>query len=114
MNKHCVLTAAVLGLGLVSGQAWAESEGNGARWAFQATPQTAQGLLPTTDVGSKQHPAPANSLGEAPSLAQLEPARGSEAPVQTANSLLRDHASARAVSVGSASYQEVGTLPQYG
>ncbi len=114
MNKRLIVAAAVLALGSVSGQAWAESEGGGAPWVFQATSQTAHGGLPTVDVGSEQYPAPANNLGSRSSLAQLKPAPGSETLVETASSLPRGLVPARAISVESTSYQEAGTPPQYG
>ena len=114
MNKHLIVAAALLALGSVSAQAWAESEGGGAPGVFQAMPQTADGRLPTVDVGSEQYPAPANNVGSRSSLAQLKPAPGSETLVETANSLPRGLVPARAVSIESASYQEAGTPPQYG
>ena len=89
MSTRTALAAAVLALGLTAGQAFAEGEGNGDPFPFQAAPQVATGRAFVADTGSAQYPQPTGNSAQPSSLAALEPAFGSEAPVQTANSLPR-------------------------
>ena len=79
--------AAALALSVSAGGAFA-GEGNGNPFPFQANAQVTRTPKLMADTGSSAYPQP-NGSAQASSLAQLEPAFGSEAPVQTAHSLPR-------------------------
>jgi len=74
-------------LSLAAGPALAESEGNGEPFAFAADAQVVPGRPFVADTWSEAQPVPTGSHDQAGTLGQLEPAQGSEAVVQTANSL---------------------------
>ena len=82
------VSAAALALGVSAGAAFA-GEGNGDPFPFQAEAQTAAAPASVADTGSDAYPQPAGNGARPSSLARLEPAFGSEAPVQTALSLPR-------------------------
>lgn len=85
MSTKTFLTA--IALSLSAGAAFAESEGNGDPFPFQAGAQVTTGPAFLADTGSAAYPHPTSNAVQLSSLAQLEPAFGSEAPMQTANSL---------------------------
>lgn len=87
MSTKVILAAAAVAFSLVTGQAFAEGEGNGAPFVFYADGQVTKGRAFVTDTGSEAYPNLTRSTALPSSLAQLQPAFGSEAMVQTANSL---------------------------
>ena len=87
MNSTLIVTA--LAVALSAGQAIAESEGNGDPFAFRAEPQVTSGRPFVTETMADQYPQPTGETTQPSTLAQLDPAPGREAPVQTAASLPR-------------------------
>ena len=85
-TKHLVFVAA-LASSLIAGHAFAESEGNGEPFAFHADAWPSAGRAFVSETGSAAYPAPTGNRSQPSSLALLEPGLGSEAPVQTANSV---------------------------
>ncbi len=77
-----------LALSVSAGGAFA-GEGNGDPFPFQADAQTTTRPAFMADTGSSAYPEPRGNSIRPSSLAQLEPAFGSEAPIQTALSLPR-------------------------
>ena len=87
MMTRTFFATAALALGVSAGGAFA-GEGNGDPFPFQASAQVTKNPALVADTGSSAYPQPRGSV-QPSSLAQLEPAFGSEAPVQTALSLPR-------------------------
>jgi hypothetical protein len=87
MSTKIVLAAVTVAFSLATGPAFAESEGNGAPYVFRADNQSTSGRAFVADTGSAAYPSLSGNTTQPSSLAQLQPAFGSEAPVQTANSL---------------------------
>lgn len=81
--------AAALALTLASGQAFAEGEGNGEPFFFHADGQVTDGRAVVADTGQDHYPDLTGNSAQPSSMAQLEPAFGAEAPIQTASSLPR-------------------------
>jgi len=105
MSLKITLAVTVAALSLSTGQAWAESEGNGDPFPFQAGHQVTAGSPFVADTGSAAYPQLTENTTQPSSLPQLEPAPGSEALIQTAGSLPRGfgdgsvaHAQARGLS----------------
>ncbi len=88
MSTKIVLAAAIA-LSLSAGGAYAEGEGNGNPFPFQAGTQITTGPVFVADTGSDAYPQVRGNNDQASSLAQLQSAPGSEAPIQTALSLPR-------------------------
>jgi hypothetical protein len=88
MFTKFVLVAASLALSLPAGRAFA-GEGNGDPFPFRANAQVTTRPALVADTGSAAYPQPTGNRTQPSSLAQLEPAPGSEAPVQTTASLPR-------------------------
>ena len=86
MTSKFVLATALV-LSLVSGQAFAEGEGNGDPFFFHANGQVTDGRAVVADTGQARYPDLTGNSAQPSSLAQLEPAFGNEAPIQTASSL---------------------------
>ena len=84
MTKFTHAAAAVL---FLAAPAFAEGEGNGNPYPYAAAPALSSGRAFVTETWSEQYPQPTGSADQASSLADLLPSPGSEAPVQTANSL---------------------------
>ncbi len=89
MSLKATFTAAVAVLSLLAGPVLAESEGNGDPFPFQAGLQATAGSPFATETGSTAYPRTTGNTTQPSALARLEPASGSEAGVQTANSLPR-------------------------
>ena len=87
MMTRTFFVATALALSVSAGGAFA-GEGNVDPFPFQASARTTTGSAYMADTGSSAYPQP-NGSSQSSSLAQLEPAFGSEAPVQTAHSLPR-------------------------
>ena len=88
MITRIIFAAAGLALSVPAGRAFA-GEGNGDPFPFRAAPRVTAGPAFVADTGSAAYPQPTGNGAQPSSLAQLEPAFGSEAPVQTAASLPR-------------------------
>jgi len=88
MSKKTMFAAAGFALSLPAGWALA-GEGNGDPFPFRANAHVVSGPAFVADAGSEAYPQPTGNRVQPSSLAQLEPAPGSEAPVQTAHSLPR-------------------------
>ena len=88
MSTKIVLAGAIA-LSLSAGGAYAEGEGNGNPFPFQAGTQITTGPVFVADTGSAAYPQVRGNTDQASSLAQLQSAPGSEAPIQTALSLPR-------------------------
>ncbi len=88
MSTKFVLAAA-MALSFSAGAAVAEGEGNGEPFPFRAVAQITTGSTFVAGTGSDAYPQPMDNMVQRSSLGQLEPAPGSEAPVQTALSLPR-------------------------
>ncbi len=87
-TKHVVAVAAIA-FSLVAGRAFAEGEGNGEPFALNADAATSTGRAFVAETGSGAYPDLTGNRVRPSSLGLLEPASGSEAPVQTANSMPR-------------------------
>ena len=87
MMTRTFFAATALALSLSAGGAFA-GEGNCDPFPFQANARMTTGPAITADTGSSAYPQMRGSV-QPSSLAQLEPAFGSEAPIQTALSLPR-------------------------
>ena len=83
-----ITSVTALVLSLSAGEAFA-GEGNGNPFPFQANAQITTGPAFMADTGSAAYPQ-LPGKGIQPSSAKLEPAPGSEAPIQTTLSLPRD------------------------
>lgn len=90
-TKHVVAVAAIA-FSLVAGRAFAEGEGNGEPFAMRADAATSTGHAYVAETNSGAYPDLTGNRIQPSSLALLEPASGSEAPVQTANSMPRGFA----------------------
>lgn len=88
MVSKSVFAVAVL-LGLSAGQAFAEGEGNCEPFTFLAVAPVAGAQAFVSDAGSEAFPSLTGNAGQPSSLALLQPSGGSEAPVQSANSVPR-------------------------
>lgn len=88
MFSKMMLAAAALVLSLSAGRAFA-GEGNGDPFPSQANASVTTGPAFVADTGSDAYPQPTSNRVQPSSLAQLEPAPGSEALIQTAFSLPR-------------------------
>ncbi len=86
MRIRTVFAVGAVILGVSAGQAFAESEGNGDPFAFQAAGQASTGRAFVSDTGSAAYPELAGNSAQPSSLAQLDPGESSEAQFQTANS----------------------------
>ena len=106
MMKNTMFAAAGLALSLPAGWAFA-GEGNGDPFPFRAKPHVATGPAFVAETGSSAYPQPTGNRGQPSSLAQLEPAPGSEAPVQTALSL------PRGAGQGTVAYAQMRSLNRY-
>ena len=107
MSMRIVLAAAAVAVSLSAGQAFAEGEGGRDPFLFQAAPQIVAGRAFVTDAGTEAYPRLTGSATQPSSLAQLEPAAGSEAPIQTANSL------PRGFEEGTVAYAQAQSLNRY-
>ncbi len=87
MTPKSVFAVSVLVAVLSSGQVLAESEGNGDPFPFHAAAQATSGSPFVSETWTDSHPRATGNTVQASSLAALEPAAGSEAPVHTAQSL---------------------------
>lgn len=87
MSARTVLAVASVLLGLAVSQAFAEGEGNGEPFVTNASAQVTGGHPFVVDSGSAAYPDVTGDTAQPSGLASLEPAFGSEAAVQTANSL---------------------------
>lgn len=87
MTTRSVFAISVLAAILSSGQVLAESEGNGDPFPFYAAAQATGGSPFVSEAWADSHPLATGNTVQASSLAALEPAAGSEAPVHTAQSL---------------------------
>ena len=79
--------ATVLILTFSAGHAFAESEGNTDQFTFSAKQTVTRGPAFVADANAEAYPVATGNAGQESSLAQLEPAGGSEAIVQTATSM---------------------------
>lgn len=86
MSTKNILAVAAIALGLSAAYAFA-GEGSGDPFAFQGDHQISSGRAFVADTGSAAHRQMTGNAVQPSSLAQLAPAFGSEAPVQTASSL---------------------------
>ena len=84
---HLALRTAFTVLSVSASPALAECEGNGNPYAFAAPPYLSAGKAFATETWSEAHPQVTASASRPPSLAELLPSSGNEAPVQTASSL---------------------------
>jgi hypothetical protein len=107
MSTKIVLAAVTVAFSLTASPAFAESEGNGAPFGFRADYQITSGRAFVADTGSAAYPGLTGNTAQPSSLAQLQPAFGSEAPVQTANSLPRDSG------VGTVAYAQAQSLNRH-
>lgn len=87
MTNKSVFAVSVLAVVLSAGQVLAESEGNGDPFPVRGTAQLANGSPFVTETWTEAHPQATGNAVQASSLAALEPAAGTEAPVHTAQSL---------------------------
>lgn len=87
MTTKSVFAVSVLAVVLSAGQVFAESEGNGDPFPFRAAAQATGGSPFAGETWTEAHPQATGNTVQASSLAALEPATGSEAPVHTAQSL---------------------------
>ena len=106
MSTKFVLAAALV-LSLTSGQAFAEGEGNGDPFFFYAHGQITDGRAVVADTGQARYPDLTGNSAQPSSLAQLEPAFGNEAPVQTARSLPRGSGN------GTVAYAQAQSVKRY-
>ena len=97
MSAKTVLAVASVLLGLAAGQAFAEGEGSGEPFVVNALVQVTGGHPFVADTGSAAYPDMTGETGQPSGLASLEPAFGSEAAVQTAQSLPNRSGSGEAV-----------------
>ena len=81
-----LFATAALALSVSAGWAFA-GEGNSDPFPFQASAQTTTGPAFMADTGSSAYPQLRGNSVQPSSLARLEPAFGSEAPIQTPLSL---------------------------
>lgn len=88
MIAKITFAATALVLSVSAGGAFA-GEGNGDPFPFQAEAYVTARPAFMADTGSSAYPQPTSNRVQPSSLAQLEPAPGSEAPIQTALSLPR-------------------------
>ena len=105
MSLKFALAAVVLSLS--AGQAFAETEGNYEPFPFRAGDLLTAGRPFVADTGSAAYPQPTGNTTQPSYLAQLEPMAGSEAIVQTANSLPRGFED------GSVAYAQAKSLNRY-
>ena len=92
MSLKTVFAVAALAACVSAGQAFAEGEGNGDPFPFQAGHQVGSGRAFVADTGSAAYPQVTGSTAQPSALARLEPVAGSEAAVQTSGSLPRGFA----------------------
>lgn len=88
MTAKTMLAATALVLSVSAGRAFA-GEGNGDPFPSQANAYVVTGPAFMADTGSAAYPQPTSNRAQPSSLAQLEPAPGSEALIQTVLSLPR-------------------------
>lgn len=86
MRKFATLAAAAV-LTFAAGQAFAEGESNGDPASFSAERTVARGQAFVADTSAEAYPVSTGNAAHGSSLAQLEPAPGSEGMLQTASSL---------------------------
>lgn len=86
MRKIASLTTAVV-MTLFAGNAFAESEGNFDPTSFSAEQTVVRGPAFAADASAEAYPVLTGNANRSPTLAQLQPAAGSEMLLQTANSL---------------------------
>ncbi len=86
MSTKNILAVAAVALALSASYAFA-GEGNSDPFAVQGDHQISRGRAFVADAGSAAYPELTGYTAQPSSLVQLQPAFGSEAPVQTANSL---------------------------
>ena len=96
MNAKMLLAAAGLVLSVSAGGAFA-GEGNGDPFPFGGNAYVITRPAFVADTGSNAYPQQTGNWVQPSSLAQLEPAPGSEAPIQTALSLPRGAGAGTAV-----------------
>ncbi len=87
MTTKSVFAVSVLAVIVSAGQVFAESEGNGDPFPVRAVAQVTGGNPFVSETWTEAHPRATGNTVQASSLAVLEPATGSEAPVHTAQSL---------------------------
>lgn len=87
MTPKAVFAISVLAVVLSAGQVFAESEGNGDPYPFRTAAQATGGRPFASETWTDAHPQATGNTVQVSSLAALEPAAGSEAPVHTAQSL---------------------------
>lgn len=85
MNTRFILATIVMAFS--AGQAFAECEGNGDPFPFQAEAQITSGHPFRTETMASAYPELTGEVTAPSSLAQVEPALSNEAIVQTAQSL---------------------------
>ena len=105
MITKMIIAAAGLVLSLSVGRAFA-GEGNGDPFPYQANAYVTTGPALMADTGSAAYPQPTGNRVQPSSLAQLEPAPGSEAPIQTALSL------PRGAGMGTTAYAQPRSVPR--
>ena len=106
MRTQFVLAAAAVSLALSSGLARA-GEGNGDPFPFQAASWVTSGPAFMSDTGTQGYPQLTGRAVQPSSLAMLEPMAGTEAPVQTAQSL------PRGFEEGSVAYAQAQSVNRY-
>lgn len=107
MSLKFVVAAAVFSMGLSAGQAFAQNEGGGSPFELRTEGQTTMAHMFEADVGSAAYPHPTDSVAASHRLLSVELANGSEASIQTDNSLPRGFAR------GSVAYNQAQTLSRY-
>lgn len=107
MSVKFVVAAAVFTMSLSAGQAFAENEGGGDPFAFRTEGQTTMARMFVADVGSAGYPHPTGNVTASHRLQGFEPANGSEASIQTDNSLPRRFAR------GTVAYNQAQALNRY-
>lgn len=87
MTTKSVFAVSVLAIIMSAGQVFAESEGNGDPFPVRTVTQATNGSPFASETWTEANPRTTGRIVQASSLAALEPATGSEAPVDTAQSL---------------------------
>jgi hypothetical protein len=106
MITKTILAATALVLSVSAGGAFA-GEGNSDPFPFQANAQITTGPAFMADTGSSAYPRLTGNSVQPSSLVQIEPAPGSEAPIQTALSL------PRGAGKGTVAYSQTRSLNRY-
>ena len=106
MITKMILAATALVVSVSAGGAFA-GEGNGDPFPFQTDARITTGPVFVADTGSAAYPQPTGNTVQPSSLMQLEPALGSEAPIQTAVSL------PRGAGTGTVAYAQMQSLTRY-